>query len=165
MLNLRDDTGVWARNIFCPKVDRMGTARTVPAFVSQKRQKPAKRPSPSWGGCAYGQAWRGQSVHAGAPPPMQSARARARNGKQNAPRTSRCSTRARVVRFASRFSRARADVPSMSWAPRPRQPPESVIFDGFPEPYFSPEYDHFCIFLGQQKNRGEVVIAWTVLWT
>ena len=27
------------------------------------------------------------------------------------------------------------------------------------------ESDHFCIFLGQQKNRGAVVIAWTVLWT
>ena len=66
---------------------------------------------------AYGQAWRGQSVHAGAPPPMQSARARARNGKQNAPRTSSCSSRSRVVRFVSRFFRARGHVLSLSGAP------------------------------------------------
>ena len=49
MLNLRDDTGVWARNIFCPKVDRMETAHTVPAFVPQKRQNPWKRSSPAGG--------------------------------------------------------------------------------------------------------------------
>ena len=40
------------------------------------------------------------------PPPTQSACARARNAKQNAPRTSTCPTRERVVRFVSRFSRA-----------------------------------------------------------
>ena len=57
-------------------------------------------------------ARRGRYVHAGAPPTTLSARARARNAKQNAPRTFSCSTRARVVRFVSRFSRARADVPS-----------------------------------------------------
>ena len=36
MLDLRDDTVVQAKNIFRPKVDRMETARTVPAFEPQK---------------------------------------------------------------------------------------------------------------------------------
>ena len=69
-------------------------------------------------------------VHAGAPPPTLSARARARNGKQNAPRTSSCSSRSRVVRFVSRFSRARGHVLSLSWAPWPRDRPNRCHFGG-----------------------------------
>ena len=69
-------------------------------------------------------------VHAGAPPQTLSARARARNAKQNAPRTSSCSSRSLVVRFVSRFSRARAHVLSLSWAPRPRDRPKKCHFGG-----------------------------------
>ena len=42
MLDLRDDTVVRAKNIFCPKVDRMGTARAVSASVPQELPKSAK---------------------------------------------------------------------------------------------------------------------------
>ena len=72
----------------------------------------------------------GRSVHAGAPVPTLYARARARNGKQNAPRTSSCSSRSRVVRFVSRFSRARCRVLSLSWAPWPRDRPKKCHFGG-----------------------------------
>ena len=39
MLELREDTVIWAKNIFGPKVDRVGTSRTAPAFVPQKLKK------------------------------------------------------------------------------------------------------------------------------
>ena len=46
MLDLRDDTAVRSKNIFCPKVARMGTARAVPAIVPQKWPKLGKCPPP-----------------------------------------------------------------------------------------------------------------------
>ena len=84
----------------------------------------------------------GRSVHAGAPVPTLYARARARNGKQNAPRTSSCSSRSRVVRFVSRFSRARGHVPTLSWAPWPRDRPKKCHFGGSGGGHF-PSFGHF----------------------
>ena len=96
----------------------------------------------------------GRSVHAGAPVPTLYARARARNGKQNAPRTSSCSSRSRVVRFVSRFSRARGHVPTLSWAPWPRDRPKKCHFGGSGE---GTQFLNFCHFWGTIAGTARAV--------
>ena len=103
---------VSAKNIFCPKVDRVGTNFSAPAFGSRNIpisvKIPVVHPPPELPNGRFG----GGGVHA-AP---AAATKRARTSRRIVPDARRCSNSSHPGRFGAPFRRNRVQVPSL---PRP----------------------------------------------